>query len=62
MSAHFLGDAFRLDPRTESTAGGQSGTYGVQGRDLTVPDWMTTGCADPVPQPSAGGRPPVPGN
>ncbi|MFI8265866.1 MULTISPECIES: hypothetical protein [unclassified Streptomyces] len=61
MSAHFLDDAFRLDPRAESTAGGQSGTHGLQGRDLTVPDWMTTGCADPVPQPSAG-RPPMPGD
>ncbi|MFD4867517.1 hypothetical protein [Streptomyces sp. NPDC058412] len=59
MSANFLGDAFRLDPRAEDAGGGQAGAYGVQGRDLTLPDWMTTGCADPVPQPSAGRRPPT---
>ncbi|MFE5679885.1 hypothetical protein ACFQ7B_33515 [Streptomyces erythrochromogenes] len=59
MSTHFLSDAFRLDPRTEDSGGGRTGAYGVPARDLTVPDWMTTGCADPVPQPSAGRRPPT---
>ncbi|MFB7055318.1 hypothetical protein ACFCXT_19600 [Streptomyces vinaceus] len=57
MSTHFLSDAFRLDPRTQDTGDGHTGAYGAQGRDLSVPDWMTTGCADPVPQPSAGRRP-----
>ncbi|MEV7173869.1 hypothetical protein AB0O18_29735 [Streptomyces sp. NPDC093224] len=59
MSTHFLSDAFRLDPRTEESGGGRTGAYGVRGRDLTVPDWMTTGCADPAPRPSASPRPPA---
>ncbi|MEU8778075.1 hypothetical protein [Streptomyces sp. NPDC048606] len=54
MDAHFLGDAFRLDPRTRDTYSAGAGALGVRGRDLTVPDWMTTGCADPVPPPAAG--------
>ncbi|MFF4322873.1 hypothetical protein [Streptomyces sp. NPDC001568] len=47
MNTYDLADAFRLDPRADAPAPRTADPSGAGARDLSVPDWMTTGCADP---------------
>ncbi|MFF3014800.1 hypothetical protein [Streptomyces sp. NPDC057939] len=47
MNAFDLAEAFRFAPRVD-TVGSRAADSAASGtRDLSIPDWMTTGCADP---------------
>ncbi|MFD7078997.1 hypothetical protein ACFYXV_28900 [Streptomyces sp. NPDC002181] len=49
MSAYDLADAFRLDPRAETAGPRTADSAAFATRDVSLPDWVTTGCADPGP-------------